>query len=406
MFKTKSASDLAQKARKPKLFSLLRSLIFIALIFYLGSLFGQGRLNIHLAKKSTSLPANLDYSSVEQVYDTLKNDFDGQLDTQKLLDGIKQGLAKASGDPYTEYMTAAEAKDFNEELNGSFSGIGAELSKDTTTNSIVVVAPIAGFPADKAGVKPKDVISEIDGKSAYDITITDAVNRIRGPKGTTVKLKLIRDGKQEVNLEITRDDIVIPSVKSEILDGNIGYMQISRFGDDTAGLASKAADSFKAANVKGVIVDVRGDPGGLLEAAVHVASLWLPGNQTVLTERQSGKIVQTYTSLGTETLKGIPTEVLIDEGSASASEILAGALHDNKAAKLVGVKSFGKGSVQSLEKLQGGAMLKVTIARWYTPGGINIDKSGIEPDQKIDRTSDDITAGHDPQKDKALELLK
>jgi carboxyl-terminal processing protease len=378
-------------------------LMIIGLVFAAGVATGQGRLRLPFVSQpaASGLPSDLDYSSVEQVYDTLREDFDGKLDSQKLLDGIKQGLVKASGDAYTEYMTAEEAKEFNEELNGSFSGIGAELSKDTASNTIVVVSPIAGFPADKAGLKAKDVIAEIDGKTAYDISVSDAVSRIRGTKGTKVSLKIIRDGKQEITFVIVRDDITIASVKSEILEGNIGYLQISRFSEDTAELSKKAAESFKQSGVKGVIVDVRGNPGGLLESAVKVASLWLPGGKTILTERQDGKIVQTYTSLGTDTLQGIPTQVLIDEGSASASEILAGALRDNDAAKLLGTKSFGKGSVQNLEKLSGGAMLKVTIARWFTPDGRNIDKEGIEPDQKVDRTNDDIAAGRDPQKDAA-----
>jgi carboxyl-terminal processing protease len=402
--------ETENKRSRISLSRLIPPLAAGVLIFFAGVGVGQGRIRVGgLSSDSTAqknLPADLDYSSVEQAYDALKKDFDGNLDATKLLDGIKAGLAKASGDTYTEYMNADEAKQFNDELNGSFSGIGAELSKDDATNSIVVVAPIAGFPAEKAGLKAKDVITEIDGKTAYDITVTDAVNRIRGTKGTKVTLKVMRDGNQELTFEITRDDINIPSVKSETLDGNIGYLQISRFGDDTADLSTKAAQSFKAAGVRGVIVDVRGDPGGLLDAAVKVASLWLPNGKTVLTERRDNVVVQTYAANGNPLLQGIPTTVLIDDGSASASEILAGALKDNNAAKLIGNKSFGKGSVQQLEKLSGGGLLKVTIARWYTPNGRNIDKEGIEPDQKVDRSADDVAANKDPQKDTALQLLR
>ena len=378
-------------------------------IFYLGVAVGQGKIVIGrdaIFHKSVSkgLPAKLDYSSVEQVYDNLRQNYDGQLDVNKLLDGLKTGLVNAAGDPYTEYMSPADAKQFNEELSGSFTGIGAELSKDTATNSIVIVSPIIGFPAEKAGLKPKDVLEEIDGKSAANLSITDAVNKIRGAKGTNVKLKVLRDGKQELTFDITRDNITVPSVKSEILDANIGYIQISRFSDDTVKLVREAATKFKQANVKGVVLDVRGDPGGLLDAAVGVSSLWLQ-DKTILTERRDGVIVQTYSSQGDPVLAGVPTVVLINEGSASASEITAGALHDNHVATLLGVKSFGKGSVQQVVKFNDGSQLKVTIARWYTPAGININKEGIKPDTEVKNSDDDVKAGKDPQKDAAIQFL-
>jgi carboxyl-terminal processing protease len=225
-------------------------------------------------------------------------------------------------------------------------------------------------------------------------------------EGTKVKLKIIRDASKELDFEITRAQITIPSVESEILPGNIGYLKISRFSDDTASLSRDAANSFKKAGVKGVILDMRSNPGGLLDASVDVSSLWLPPGKTILEEKREGVVVKTFKAKGTAVLQGIPTVVLINEGSASASEITAGALKDNGAATLMGVKSFGKGSVQQLDKLPGGAILKVTIARWFTPSGKNIDKEGIEPDQKVERTDDDIKNNKDPQKDKAIEFLK
>jgi len=189
------------------------------------------------------------------------------------------------------------------------------------------------------------------------------------------------------------------------LAGNIGYLQITEYSDDTARLAKEAAAKFKQANVHGVILDVRGNPGGYLDAAVDLSSLWL-SNKTVLTERRGGIVVQTFKSQGSAPLAGIPTVVLIDEGSASASEITAGALRDNKAATLIGVTSFGKGSVQDIQDLQGGAQIKVTIARWYTPSGKNIDKQGIKPDQEVKRSDADIKADKDPQLDAATAFLK
>lgn len=401
-----------QKIYQTKRFSILRTLelSFVAVvIFCLGLAVGQGRIvlgrdAVFHKTVNKDLPKDLSYGEVELIYDSLRDNYDGKLDQSVLLDGLKEGLAKSTGDPYTEYFNPKAAKDFNEQLSGTFTGIGAELSKDTTNNTIVVVSPIAGYPAEKAGLRPKDVIAEIDGKTAYDLSISDAVSKIRGEKGTSVKLKIIRDGKQELTLDITREEITIPSVSSRTLEGNIGYIKIARFSDDTAGLARTAAEKFKTSGVKGIILDVRGDPGGLLDAAVDVSSLWLD-NQTVLTERRDGTVVRTYKSHDKPLLNGIPTIVLIDEGSASASEITAGALRDNQAATLMGMKSFGKGSVQQLVHFRDDSLLKVTIARWYTPAGKNIDKEGISPDKEVKRTEDDFKAGKDPQLDAATAQL-
>lgn len=378
-------------------------------IFSLGVNVGNGRINVSQSRFFSSsvqknAPSKLDYSSVDEVYQKLRNGFNGQLDNQKLLDGLKSGLVSAAGDPFTEFMNGTEAKQFNGQLDGTFTGIGAELGKDAKGN-IVVIAPISGFPAQKAGLKPNDIIAEIDGKTTAGMTLGDAVTNIRGAENTHVKLKIIRSESQEINFDIIRSQISIPSVDSKIIDGNIGYIKISRFGEDTSGLASAAADSFKKAGVKGVIVDVRSNPGGLLNSAVDVSSLWLESGKTILQEKRADVVVETYKSSGTATLKGIPTVVLIDDGSASASEILAGALHDNGAAKLIGVKSFGKGSVQKVEQLSGGGILKVTVALWYTPNGININKAGIKPDKEVKMTADDVTARRDPQLDAAKASL-
>ncbi len=412
MFRKKKQAEGSAQAVKARRFNWKRTVVgvFVGVgIFYLGIAVGQGRISlgpdaIFHKSENKSLPAQLDMKDVQTLYNSLKDNFDGQLDANKLLDGLKTGLANAAGDPYTEYLNTKDAQDFNDQLNGTFTGIGAELSKDTTNNTIVVISPIAGFPAEKAGLKPKDVIVEVDGKSTADITVSEAVKRIRGPKDTHVKLKVVRGGSQQLELDIVRQEITVPSVETKTLNGNIGYIKISRFAEDTSSLARDAAQKFKQAGVKGIIVDVRGDPGGLLDAAVNVSSLWL-NNQTVLTERRGNEVVRTYPSESTPVLNGIPTVVLIDEGSASASEITAGALHDNKAATLLGVKSFGKGSVQQLVKFNDGSVLKVTIAKWYTPGGININKNGINPDKEVKRSDDDIKSGKDPQLDAALAQL-
>jgi carboxyl-terminal processing protease len=398
----------ARKSKRPskktrKWLKRLTLLVLAGVIFMVGLNIGNGRITFSTQTGvQKNLPNKLDYSSVDELYKALKLNFDGKLDTNKLIDGAKQGLVKAAGDPHTEYLNAEEYKAFNDQLTGSFTGIGAELSQDPKGN-IVIVAPIAGFPAEKAGLKAKDIIAQIDGTTTAGMTVSEAVDKIRGAKGTTVTLKVVRDGELK-EFKIVRDEISVPSVTSKVENG-IGYLTISRFGEDTASLSRKAAQDFKAQNVKGVVVDLRNDPGGLLDAAVSVSSLWLPSGTTVLTERRDGVVSNTYKAEGDPVLKGIPTAVLIDGGSASASEITAGALKDNGAATLVGEKSYGKGSVQQIVKLNDGGVLKVTIARWYTPNGKNIDKAGITPDTVVTISADDVKAGQDPQKAAAVKAV-
>lgn len=402
--------EQTDKPKKPKLNTKkIRNLAILLVVFSVGIVVGGknpsflDNLGSEASVQKQALPKKLDYSSVEEIYSQLKSNFDGQLDQTKLEDGLKEGLVKAAGDPYTEYLNASESKDFNNELNGSFEGIGAELGKKD--QSIVIVSPIAGFPAEKAGLKPRDIIAEINGENALDLNIDEAVTKIRGPKGTKVKLGIVRDGKK-LDFEITRDQITIPSVTREVVDGNIGVIKIIRFGDDTVDLSTKYAKELKAKNVKGVVLDLRGNPGGLLDAAVGVSSLWLNKSSTILQEKRDGVVEKTYFAEGNPVLNGIPTVVLIDGGSASASEITAGALKDNNAATLIGDKSYGKGSVQQVLKLDFGGELKVTIARWFTPNGRNIDKEGIEPDQKVKLSDADAKAKRDPQKDAAIKRLK
>ncbi|MDQ3123346.1 MAG: S41 family peptidase [bacterium] len=392
--------------KKRSLISWLGIIVGLLLIFCLGWLVGSDRLQVRPYKSVSSnndLPDKLDLSSVDTIYQSLRQNYDGELNEEELLEGIKSGLAKAAGDPYTEYFNPESAAEFENGIDGIFEGIGAQLGKDAEDN-IIVISPIAGYPAEKAGIKPKDIIAQIDKESTSGFTISEAVDKIRGQKGTSVTLTIVR-GDDVKDITVTREEIDIPSVETEIRDG-IGILTISRFGDDTVGLARAAAQDFKNRQIKGVVLDLRGNPGGYLDGAVDVASLWLARGTTVLTERRDNVVIDTIGTRGTSTLQGLKTVVLIDEGSASASEIVAGALRDNNAATVVGQKSFGKGSVQQPVNLADGGLLKVTIARWYTPAGKNIDKEGITPDQTVERSSEDISKQRDPQLDAALVKVK
>ncbi len=380
----------------------IASVLLVFALFGSGWLLGTGRFSLR-SDPITSLSSSSNNSSaptdgVDELYQKLKQNYDGDIQDPAVLDELKAGLVKAAGDPYTVYLSKQDTKDFNESLNGTFEGIGAELGKKD--NFIIIVAPIKGTPAFKAGLQPQDIVVEIDGESSTDISISDAVKRIRGPKGETVTLTVIREGAK-VEVPIVRDTINIPSVEWK-KEGEIGIITISRFGDDTAVLTKKAATELQTQGIKGVVLDLRGDPGGLLDAAVKVASVWLPRGSKVLDEKRGGEIVQSFTTQDAPILEGLPTVVLINEGSASASEIVSGALRDNNAATLMGEQSFGKGSVQRLMDLDGGGSLKVTIARWYTPGGKNIDKEGIAPDIEVMLTTEDRKAARDPQMDAAI----
>lgn len=381
------------------------SLVAIA-VFMFGVAVGNGRIGSTWWQEggNANLPTALDFSSVEQLYDVLRRKYDGELNADELINGMLHGLASATGDPYTVYLNAEEAAEFDKQLSGTFSGIGAELGVDDEDN-IIIVSPIDGFPAQKAGLRPQDQIIGIDGESTAGSTIFEAVNKIRGPKDTDVTLQIIR-GDKEMEITITREDIVIPSVDYEVTDDNIGYIQINQFGDDTAELSKKAAEEFAQKGVKGVVLDLRGNPGGLLNAAVDVSSLWLPKGTTVLQQKSGDTVISTETATGGDILNGIPTVVLINEGSASASEIVAGALKDNGVAELIGVKSYGKGSVQEIHPLEGGAELKVTVARWFRPNGENIDKLGVSPDKEVKMSEEDYEKDRDPQKQEALQFLQ
>jgi carboxyl-terminal processing protease len=376
----------------------------VLIVFSSGVAVGKGETHIKSTDSNGKDVPQLNYNSVNQVYKELQENFDGKLNSSQLLDGLKTGLVDAAGDPYTTYFNQKEAKEFSDELKGSFTGIGAELGTNKD-NNIVIVSPLSGYPAEKSGLKPQDIIAAVNGKATSGMSVDSVVKEIRGPENTKVKLTIIRNSGNPFEVVINRVKITVPSVKSSI-DGNIGYLKISQFGDDTSSLAQKAAQQFKDKNVKGVVLDLRGNPGGYLQSAVEISSLWLDKGQTVVSERHNGQTTSTEYSKGNNILKGIPTVVLVDGGSASASEITAGALHDNKDAILVGVKTFGKGSVQQVINFGDGSELKVTIAHWYTPSGKNINKQGISPDVKVETNEAAVKTNQDPQKDKAYQILQ
>jgi carboxyl-terminal processing protease len=400
---SKSRRELGEPKLK-RTFSTGFLLVCVLAAFVLGNRFefiGDWFFSPYTNNANSSLSRNLDFSTTEEVYDLLKQKFDGSLKVDSLEDGLKRGLVDAAGDPYTVYFNAQEAAQFNEDLNGSFSGIGAELGR--RDGKLLIIAPISGTPADQAGLRPNDEIIAINDEDSVNLSIDEAVTKIRGDVGTKVKLTIVRAGERK-EFEIIRSQINVPSVESEVLEGNIGYIKITRFSDDTADLARKAATDFRAKNVRGVILDLRNNGGGLLSSSVDVAGLWL-NEKIVVQEKRGDKVISSLKTKNNAVLAGITTKVLVNGGSASASEIVAGALADHGVAELVGEKTFGKGSVQEVLNLSNGGILKVTVARWFTPKGKNIDKEGIKPNVEVKLTEDDYNQDRDPQLNRAKEAF-
>ena len=342
----------------------------------------------------------IDLSSVQKTYQELIANYDGKLDTQKLIYGANRGLVEAAGDPHTAYMDPDETKEFDKSLSGQIGGgIGAEIG--LRSNKPTIIKPLENSPAQKAGIKAGEAIVKVNDESSSDWSVEKVVSKIRGEVGTSVKLTLL-SGSQTREVSVVRQNIVSPAVESEI-DGEIGILKVNRFGDDTVSLSRKYASEFVEKGVKKVILDLRNNPGGTVGAAQGLLGIWLD-NQIAMTERRGSEIVKTLRTTGTPILGNMKTVVLINGNSASASEITAGALREYGKATLVGQKSYGKGSVQIVLGLPGGSQMKVTEARWYTPKGKNIDKTGIEPDVKVDLSSDDVNNNVDPQMDKAKSL--
>ena len=342
----------------------------------------------------------IDLSSVQKTYQELVANYDGKLDTQKLIYGANRGLVEAAGDPHTAYMDPDETKEFDKSLSGQIGGgIGAEIG--LRSNKPTIIKPLENSPAQKAGIKAGEAIVKVNDEASSDWSVEKVVSKIRGEVGTSVKLTLLSGG-QTREVSVVRQNIVSPAVESEI-DGEIGILKVNRFGDDTVSLARKYASEFVEKGVKKVILDLRNNPGGTVGAAQGLLGIWLD-NQIAMTERRGSEIVKTLRTTGTPILGNMKTVVLINGNSASASEITAGALREYGKATLVGQKSYGKGSVQIVLGLPGGSQMKVTEARWDTPKGKNIDKTGIEPDVKVDLSSDDVNNNVDPQMDKAKSL--
>jgi len=380
---------------------ILVIVILVGVGFSSGFYFGKSQCKI-------CPPEELDFSLFWQAWHKLQENFVNKekFDIQKMIYGAISGMVKSLEDPYTVFFNPEETERFKQDISGRFEGVGMEIG--IKKGQLQVIAPLEGTPAQKAGIRAGDKILKINDTLTSDLTVDEAVNLIRGPKDTEVTLTISREEwETPKEFKITRAVIEIPSLKLEVKDSNIVYLKLYQFTEKASFDFNKTAIDILNSPAQKIILDLRNNPGGYLEVAQDIAGWFLEKGQVVVIEDfGKEKKQEVYKVQGNSLLLSYPIVVLINQGSASASEILAGALRDNRDIKLIGEKSFGKGSVQELEKLREGSSLKITIANWLTPKGKLITDVGLEPDIKVEMTEEDYEQGKDPQLDKAIEIIK
>ena len=383
--------------------TIFSSIITLAIGIFLGSnwnnLYLQFSPYINPAQKVTS---NIKWDDLNEVYSQISSNFDGSIDKTKLIEGAKKGLTAALDDPYTVYYDSKEAAEFKSDLKGEIkeAGVGVEMMKQG--DYVVVTRTLPNNPARKAGVHAGDVIFAINGEEVWDKDTEIIASKLRGPSGEKVKLTIARD-KQKLDFELVREKINNVSADITYQD-KTAIISVYRFSEDTGTLVQSFTKDFKNKGINKVILDLRNNGGGYVTAARDLLSLWIDGDK-ILTQKSAtiGQTI-TYAKRGEATLKDMKTIVLVNNATASASEIVAGALKDYKKATILGTKTYGKGVVQTMLELSGGSLLKITTAHWYTPEGQTINKTGISPDVEVERSYSDINSGKDPQLDKAKTL--
>lgn len=345
-----------------------------------------------------------------EAWRIVQQEYYGQLpDSKQLTYGAIRGALQTLGDDYTSFIEPGIAQILREDASGSFEGIGA-LVRMNAQNRLEIVRPFEGQPAAQAGLRAGDVVVAVDGVSIIGKGLYEAIGLIRGPEGTKVRLTIERPGRGEApprpfDVEITRARIQIPVVEARMIGQDIAYISLAEFNAQATQQLKDGLAKLLEQNPQGLILDLRDNPGGFLREALEVADEFLPEG-VVMIERSSDGKTQTYTSTNAGLAQDIPLVVLVNAGSASASEIVAGAIQDRGRGKLVGEKTFGKGSVQLAHQLSDGSELRVTVARWFTPNDRAIHGQGLNPDVEVQRTPDDVAAGRDPQLDRAVEILR
>jgi len=377
-------------------------IIFLAFLFFYIGYHWRDYNNSLNSKQNNGQSEKLSVDEINLINEELSeienNYVGGEIQRNKIIDGLLAGIVQGLGDPHSSYLSQEESKNLVLELDGKFDGIGIEINLED--GKLVIISPIKNSPAEKAGLKTKDIILKIDNKNSQEVSLSEAISLIRGPKGSKVKLLIEKSDHQAKEYEITRDTIKYDSVNSKIIERNGKrnlYIEIIQFGSDTSDLFEKVVKDNNLKNIDRIILDVRGNPGGYLDSSVDIASYWIDG--VVVKEKDKNGKVDELKSTKKNILNGIKTVVLVNSGSASASEIVAGALQDEGRVKILGEQTYGKGSVQKLEELSNGGSLRLTIAKWLTPKNQEIDKNGIKPDVVVEK-QDNV----DNQLEKALDI--
>lgn len=370
-------------------------------VVYLGKISGK------YSQVDDSISQNIEFQLYWDVWDSIKENYvnTGKISEKELFYGSLQGMVDSLDDPYTTFMNPEKHKEFNEGMSGKFEGIGAEIG--IKNDILTIIAPLDGMPAQKAGLLSGDKVLEVDGESTKNMTVNDAVNKIRGKKGTDVVLTVFRDVIGETKkITITRGIITIKSIRTDFRDDGIVILKLINFNNNTLNDFNDAVRDIKSKECKGLIIDLRNNPGGYLSTSVEIASEWIENGPIVIESfGDHDEEDNIYNARGVARLKDYPTVILINQGSASASEILAGAMRDYDKAIIVGSQSYGKGSVQTLKNFKDGSSIKITIAKWLTPNRISISDKGITPDVVVDYTMDDYENDRTPQMDEAVQVL-
>lgn len=394
-----------------KLSAIFGAIAAVAVIvgsFYVGFELGAAKNPGDIAKaaeKSNKL--DVDFSLFWDAIEIIKSKYVNinEVEDQQLLYGAVDGVVKSLGDDYSTFFEPSDAKKFEEDINGNFGGIGAEIG--IRDGQLVIIAPLKGNPAEAAGLKPADKILEINGTSTVGIALDKAVKQIRGEVSTPVKLLIMRDSfKEPKEFTIVRQIIKIPTLDWKMLPGSILYVQLYNFNSNAPSLFYEAALGGILKGARGIVLDLRNNPGGYLDVAINIAGWFFDRGAVVVREQFYGGVADELRANGNGVLKNVPVVVIVNNGSASASEILAGALRDNRQVKIIGEKTFGKGTVQELQSLKDGSSMKISTAEWLTPNGGKINRQGLAPDYAVKITDEHTEKGLDPQFDKAVEVLR
>ena len=408
-------NEVRLSLKNKKVFTTYLVIILLLVSFMAGLYLGRSNYvqnnladqSAKLVNKDSNKTEDVDFNLFWNVWETIEDKYVGELDYQKMLRGAITGMVNSLDDPYTVYMDPEDSKEFQKEIAGTFEGIGAEIG--IKNDRLTIISPLPSSPAEQAGIKARDTILKIDGEDTINMNLIEAVSKIRGEKGSQVVLNITRSDWEEArDITITRATIEIKSVAWDLKKQNgksIAYIELKYFGDDTSIEFKKIVTDIMGYEVDGIILDMRGNSGGYLETSIDVSSEFVASGQLIVTESFSDGKENKFKSKNGGRLADINIVVLIDEGSASASEIVAGSLRDHRQSKLIGKKSYGKGSVQELTDYSDGSSLRVSIAKWLTPSGKNINGEGLSPDIEVELTEEDYDNDRDPQLDKALEVI-